>query len=133
MKNKTHRREFTSHAFEAEINVKRVRVKIVQITLASASSDGFKNVRTFLRKWNERTIQSFNGTWLIGAGVDRDELQLFGPGGTPNYPEACEIFHHPPPPCSQWIEDQEKTQVSFASKESIWCPLPEAAQHKLIN
>ena len=31
LKNKTCRREFTSHAFEAEINVKRVRVKIVQI------------------------------------------------------------------------------------------------------
>ena len=30
-KNKTCKREFTSHAFEAEINVKRVRVKIVQI------------------------------------------------------------------------------------------------------
>jgi hypothetical protein len=69
--------------------------QILAPTLASASSDGFKNVRTFLRKWNERTIQSFNGTWLIGAGVDRDEL--FGPGGTPNYPEACEIggaAHH---------------------------------------
>lgn len=69
--------------------------QILAPTRASASSDGFKNVRSFLRKWNERTIQSFNGTWLIGAGVDRDEL--FGPGGTPHHPEACEIggaAHH---------------------------------------
>ena len=41
----------------------------------------------FLRDWNLRTIQTFNGRWVIGEGLDPEGL--FGPGGQPH---ALELF-----------------------------------------
>ena len=81
-------------ALQVEKYVRR-RQQILAPTQQSTASANFKSIRSFLHKWNDRTIQSFNGTWLIGEGVDRDEL--FGPSGAPHYPEACEIggkVHH---------------------------------------
>ena len=70
MKNKTYKREFTSHAFEAEINVKRVRVKIVQIqrNLESGADDiGRFKVKNMVRVlWATEDPPA----WFVGR-VDR--------------------------------------------------------------
>ena len=54
MNNKTYKREFTSPAFEAENDVKRVRVKIVQMQRnleSGADAIGRFKVKDMVRVW----------------------------------------------------------------------------------
>ena len=104
----------------------KLHQQILATTRKSAASDSFRKTRNFLRRWNHRTIQSFNGIWLVGDGVDREEL--FGAGGTPRQPEATRVGgkeHH-----STYLEMKELYKDSPQPNSAIKVPKVQGIESK---